>query len=252
MDFLKDLKQFTHARIALRRAGHSLSTQEVLSFKLAHSKAKDNVWKDLDSEALRAAFESFSYPLVDVQSRCQTKQEYLLRPDKGRELSPESFSKWEKLAQKTLPPDCLLVLADGLSASALKTHGISFTQAFFEGAKKRGFSLGPLVLARYSRVALGDVLGETLKARSVLMLIGERPGLASPESLSVYFTYAPAASKTDAERNCISNIQERGLTPKAAAEMALFLMEQSLKKQLSGVRLKVEYGGMALNSIQVK
>jgi len=240
-DFWNHLKRFTHARIGLQRAGNSLSTSELLSFKLAHSQARDSVWKELDSSLLASQLKMISEAPLVVQSRCRNKQEFLLRPDWGRELSEESLLSVKKVSQSLQPSDCVLVLADGLSAGALQSQSKDFVLAFTEGATRKGFTLGPLVIARYGRVALGDPLGHSLKTRSVLILIGERPGLASPESLSVYFTYAPQESKMDSERNCISNIQEKGLLPRQAAAMALWLMEQSLRAQLSGVRLKVEY-----------
>jgi ethanolamine ammonia-lyase small subunit len=133
------------------------------------------------------------------------------------------------------------VIADGLSAEAVHTNGNSFVSVFAGEIKKTGLKMGPVMLSRYARVALGDEVGEIFKARSVLMLIGERPGLASSHSLSVYFTYEPSKGKTDANRNCISNIHTQGLSSQGAAQMSVYLLQQALTQQLSGVGLKIEY-----------
>lgn len=236
-DFWEHLRAFTHARIALGRAGNALPTAEWLKFKMAHSQARDSVWCELDTTLLKEQLQIPESQWIEVQSQCQTKQEFLLRPDLGRKLGAE----FQEVLPKNESIDCLLVLADGLAAQALHRHAQCFTSKFLELLPQRGFKNGPVVVARYARVALGDAIGECLGARSVIVLIGERPGLASSESLSVYFTYQPQVGKTDAQRNCISNIQDRGLPPEYAAEMAVRLMEQSLKKQLSGVDLKMEY-----------
>ena len=236
-DFWEPLKALTHARIALGRAGNALPTAEWLKFKMAHSQARDSVWCELDTPLLKDQLQIPEDQWVEVQSQCQNKQEFLLRPDLGRKLGAgfqEALPKYESI-------DCALVLADGLAAQALHRHAQCFTSKFLELLPQRGLKSGPVVVARYARVALGDAIGESLKARSVIVLIGERPGLASSESLSVYFTYQPQVGKTDAQRNCISNIQDRGLPPEHAAEMAALLLDQSLKKQLSGVDLKMEY-----------
>ena len=134
-----------------------------------------------------------------------------------------------------------MVVADGLCAHGISKYGPSFISVFMRGCEKEKIKLGPVIFARYARVALGDEIGELLKTRSVLMLIGERPGLASAESLSIYYTFSPSSQKTDADRNCISNIQEKGLAPENAAEMGVYLLGQSLRRKLSGVQFKLEY-----------
>jgi len=236
-DFWESLKALTHARIALGRAGNALPTAEWLMFKMAHSQARDSVWCELDPALLKEQLKIPKSQWIEVQSQCQTKQEFLLRPDLGRKLGTE----FQEALPKNESIDCVLILADGLAAQALHRHAQCFTDKFLELLAQKGFKSGPVVLARYARVALGDAIGEHLRARSVLVLIGERPGLGSSESLSIYFTYQPQVGKTDAQRNCISNIQDRGIPPEHAAEMAVLLLEQALKKQLSGVDLKMEY-----------
>lgn len=265
------LRSLTHARIALGRAGHSIPTRELLDFRLAHSRARDSVWREVDFGKVRGELEilirdgqvhaprgteistEFSTEIVEVTSRCAGKQEFLLNPGRGRMLSPESETALAKIAQKNpgkAPgPDCVLVIADGLSADAVQSNAADFARAFIAGMGSVNLSLGPVVLATYARVALGDEIGKALKARSVLMLIGERPGLASSDSLSVYFTYSPDSSRTDANRNCISNIHASGLSPAIAARMSVLLAQTSIQRQLSGVDLKLEYDG--IHSLQV-
>lgn len=235
------LKEFTHARIALGRVGSFLPTQELLKFRMAHSRARDSVWGEIDFSNIREGLQFPKEKICEVQSVCETKKEFLLNPDKGRELNAVSLSALNSFASKHEPADTCLVLADGLSAEAMQKNGNAFCHPFIAEMRSKGLKLGSIVLAKYSRVALGDKIGSCLKARSVVVVIGERPGLASCESLSVYLTYQPSTSKTDAERNCISNIQSEGLSPSGAAQMAVYLLDQSLKKQLSGVNLKVEY-----------
>lgn len=251
------LRSLTHARIALGRSGHSVPTRELLDFRLAHSRARDSVWREVDFAALRQGLgdtaeqedgEAKFPSLVEVQSRCGSKQEFLLNPGLGRVLSSESALKLSS-ACATSPvarPDCVLVVADGLSAEAVHVNALDFAMNFIAGMRAVNLSLGPVVLARYARVALGDATGVALNARSVLVLIGERPGLASSDSLSVYFTHAPDASRSDANRNCISNIHGSGLDPLIAARMAVHLAQTSIQRQLSGVDLKVEYDGIQL------
>jgi ethanolamine ammonia-lyase small subunit len=273
------LRSLTHARIALGRAGHSIPTRELLDFRLAHSRARDSVWREVDFGKVRGELEilirdgqvaaegitgisterltkiltEILAEIPGVTSRCAGKQEFLLNPDRGRLLSPESETALVKIAQKNRRngdgPDCVLVIADGLSADAVQSNAVDFARAFIAGMNAVNLSLGPVVLARYARVALGDEIGKALKARSVLMLIGERPGLASSDSLSVYFTYSPDSSRTDANRNCISNIHASGLSPAIAARMSVFLAQASIQRQLSGVDLKLEYDG--IHSLQV-
>ncbi len=237
------LKRFTHARIALGRAGHGTPTNEVLNFRLAHSKARDSVWSEVDFTAMREYLQTSNLNFVDVQSRCRSKQEFLLNPDLGRSLNTSSDSVLGQ--KKTDQCDLILVIADGLSAHAVHENGKPFVDHFMQLLKQSGLSLGPVVLAKYARVGLGDNIGEALGAKSVVMLIGERPGLASAESLSIYYTFKPRAENTDACRNCISNIHASGISPEGAAIMADHLIKTSFHRQLSGVDLKIEYPSLA-------
>lgn len=235
------LKELTHARVSIGRAGCAIPTRELLDFKAAHSRARESVWREVDFSFLVETVAQLGLSMIQVQSRCDSKKEFLLNPDKGRRIS--EISKKEMLSkflnEKTC--DCLVVIGDGLSAEAIHKNASAFLTGFLNEQKNTGLKVGPVIVARYARVALGDEIGSLFKAKSVLVLIGERPGLATSESLSVYFTYQPTPHKTDAERNCISNIHKNGLSPEGAARMSVYLLEQSLKHQLSGVSLKVEY-----------
>lgn len=235
------LRRHTHARIALGRAGHSIPTKELLDFRLAHSLARDSVKQDIDIDRLADDLKDLSTTTLKVQSRCSHKQDFLLNPNLGRQLSSESKETLQNYSSKAIPPDCVLIIADGLSTHGIQTHSATFAKEFIKHLLAAKISLGPIIIAKYSRVALGDEIGLLLKTRSVLVLIGERPGLGSSESMSVYFTFDPKLSKTDADRNCISNIHPNGLSPLGAASMAAFLVHQSLVRGLSGVDLKIEY-----------
>lgn len=247
MSFWETLKQQTHARIGLKRAGNSLSTQELLDFRLAHSRAKDSVWRDLDLNRVQAEVKSLGVKTFTVQSQCENKQEFLLRPDRGKKLNLGSEAELASTTQEEKSMDCLLILADGLSAAALERQALSFLNPFLEAIQKQNLSVGPVIIARYARVALGDKIASFFQARSVLVLIGERPGLASPQSLGVYYTFSPSSSTSDADRNCISNIQDRGLHPEIAAEVSVSLITQSLKQQLGGVKLKLQDRNLSIS-----
>lgn len=168
-----------------------------------------------------------------VHSAARDRAEYLRRPDLGRRLDAESALK---LAPGEF--DAALVIADGLSALAVERYALRTVSELRERLKAEDWNLAALVIARQARVALGDDIGARLGARMVVILIGERPGLSSPDSLGAYLTYDPITGRTDAERNCISNIRDQGLTPELAAYKLWFLMNESRRRKLSGVALK--------------
>jgi ethanolamine ammonia-lyase small subunit len=231
------LAVYTPARVGLGRAGTGLPTREVLSFALAHAQARDAVHIPLDAQALATAITSLDLHCTIVDSAATSRDIYLRRPDLGRRLAPQSRAA---LNAPATPIDVALVVADGLSSAAVQAHAVPFIEAFRPHAESAGWQLSPVIIAREGRVALGDEIGEILKARAVLMLIGERPGLSSPDSLGLYLTFAPCVGRTDAERNCISNIRSGGLLPIHAAAKAAWLVGESLRRRLSGVDLKDE------------
>ena len=218
-----DLKAFTPARVALARSGNSLATEELLRFQLDHARARDAVYCELDPAAI-------AMPHVLVRSAAHDRATYLRRPDLGRTLAGESRPL---LARGDY--DAAIVIADGLSAPAVHHHAVPLLDALLP--KLAGWRLAPLTVALQARVALGDEIGEALGARMAVVLIGERPGLTSPDSLGIYLTWDPRRGRNDAQRNCISNVRTEGIGYELAAHKLHSLMVASRTRQLSGVVL---------------
>lgn len=229
------LRSYTRARIALGRAGDSLPTGALLEFGLAHARARDAVHTPLDADALQAALavEGFGSALP-AHSAAADRAQYLRRPDLGRRLDSSSRAHLADLHVDA--SDVLFVIADGLSARAAQQHAVPLL--IETRARLPGWSFGPVVLAEQARVALGDEIGTLLRARQVVVLIGERPGLSSPDSLGVYLTHAPRVGLTDADRNCISNVRPEGLQYGQAAHKLAWLLAGARRLGLSGVGLK--------------
>ena len=228
------LRERTAARIALGRAGASLPTAALLAFQLDHARARDAVHRALDVDALAAQVEALGHTTIRVDSAAADRATFLLRPDLGRRLDDGSAASLEALEHAS--SDVVFVLADGLSALAVQRHGVALLDAVVP--RLEGLSIGPVVIARQARVALGDGIGAALRARAVVMVIGERPGLTSPDSLGLYLTFDPKPGRHDAERNCLSNVRPEGLVPAAAAQRLAWLIRASLRLSLSGVALK--------------
>lgn len=223
-DLLRSLKRYTDARIGLARTGDALATTGWLALREAHAAARDAVL----FEDVQLAFPG----AITVHSLARDRREYLLRPDLGRRLAPCDIGGD--------PCDVAIVVADGLSALAVERHVGSVIAAL--RPLLDGLTVSPPVVARQARVAIGDEIGERLNARVVLVLIGERPGLSSADSLGAYLTFAPRVGRTDAERNCISNIRDGGLDYATAAIRLNWLIRESLRSKLSGVTLKEDTG----------
>jgi ethanolamine ammonia-lyase small subunit len=239
------LAGLTAARIALGRAGSSLPTAAILRFDVAHALARDAVHQELDVDGLAARWcKMGGVEPVIVHSRAGDRQSYLQRPDLGRCLDEVSASKL--LAQRVPgeAPDLAIVIADGLSATAVHENALPLLHALLP--RLAGLPIAPPVIARQGRVALGDEVGALLRARLVLVLLGERPGLSSPDSLGAYLTFAPRVGRLDAERNCVSNIRPAGLTPAAASVKLAWLIHAALARQLTGVGLKDDSEAPAL------
>lgn len=235
------LKAFTHARIALGRAGNGLPTAPLLAFNLSHAQARDAVHQPLDASALRRTLEAEGFSTLGVESAAPDRQHYLRRPDLGRRLSDASRATLIEAATKSLGgerPDVVFAIGDGLSAFAAAKQAVPLLVAV--RARLAGWRIGPVVVAREARVALGDEIGELLGAKLVAMLIGERPGLSSPDSLGIYLTYAPKVGCHDAQRNCISNVRPEGLPYEAAAHKLHYLLTQARRIGLTGIGLKDE------------
>ena len=232
------LAGLTPARIGLGRTGSGLPTREVLRFGLAHAQARDAVHTPMDAEAIAGAIEELGFASLRVASQAPDRAAYLRRPDQGRALASEDRDALERAAAG--PVDLAIVVADGLSARAVHEGAADFLAAFKPHAERAGWSLAPVVVASQGRVALGDAVGAALKARAVAVLIGERPGLSSPDSLGIYLTFAPRPGRSDAERNCISNVRPAGLSHDLAAFKLAWLLGQAFSRGLTGVALKDE------------
>ncbi|SFL53099.1 ethanolamine ammonia-lyase subunit EutC [Methylorubrum salsuginis] len=237
-DLWQRLAGLTPARIGLGRAGAGLPTREVLKFGLAHAQARDAVHTPLEAAQVASEIEALGFATVTVASRVEDRATYLRRPDYGRRLSPESRKALAEAAGE--PADLALVVADGLSARAVHEGAAAMLKAFKPHADKAGWRLAPVTIAAQARVALGDEAGEALKARAVAVLIGERPGLSSPDSLGLYVTFDPRPGRSDAERNCISNVRPAGLSHDLAAFKLNWLLSQAFSRGLTGVNLKDE------------
>lgn len=228
-----DLAGLTPARLVLGRAGASLPTREVLKLGLAHALARDAVQAAMDVDGLSERIATLGHTCIAVDSAAPDRPAYLRRPDLGRRLSPASR---ERLAAAPTGAEIAIVVADGLSASAVDLNAPLLLRALLPRLARR--SIAPVVLARQARVALGDEVGALLGARLMILLVGERPGLSAADSLGVYLTFAPRPGLTDAARNCVSNIRSRGLGPAAAAAKIAWLADRALALSLTGVALK--------------
>jgi ethanolamine ammonia-lyase small subunit len=239
----RNLRALTPARIALGRAGVSLPTGAHLEFQLAHARARDAVHDALDLEALHRDLEAAGLPSIGVRSAATDRATYLQRPDLGRRLDPGSRDRL--LAAATEEGfDAVVVVADGLSAGAALRHAVPVLGALAPRLLGEGWRLAPIVVAEQARVALSDEIGSLLGARLALILLGERPGLTAPDSLGGYLTWSPRRGRTDADRNCVSNIRPEGLTYTLAAERLGFLMTEARRRRLTGVALKEETGAL--------
>ena len=249
------LKKYTDARIALGRTGVSVPTKRHLDFLMSHACAKDAVQEEADFNSIASGIEVISgLDCVYLQSSVRDKGEYLARPDLGRKLSLDSR---ERL--RSIPPsdnsgeyDLCIVLGDGLSFPAIRKNAVPFLKAFYSGyITLRGLRTGPVFLLKYARVACADEIAAMLNAEAVLILIGERPGLTSPDSMGAYITYNPSPGVTkDDLRNCVSNIRPDGFPPEQAARKVQYLLQKAFSLKLTGVRLKDDEPGVIENSAQ--
>ena len=227
LDPFERLRAVTPARIGLGRAGQGLPTAPMLAFQLAHARARDAVAETLDADRIAA---DLAGPILIVDSAAPNRETYLRKPDLGRRLATGS----------NLPAgdhDLAIVIADGLSARAANRHGAPLALSLI--GRLETWSIAPIVLARQARVALGDPVGAALGARAVVVLIGERPGLSTPHSLSAYLTWQPRPGRLDSERNCVSNIHEpHGMSIDAAADKIAWLLGEARRLGFTGVDLK--------------
>jgi ethanolamine ammonia-lyase small subunit len=230
---MRQLRDFTMARVQLEPAGNGLATKEVLDFQLAHAAARDAVHHPFDVAGFRFECEARGWSTAAVRSAAPDRSTYLRRPDLGRRLGASST-----LTRTNDRIDLAIVVADGLSALAVHRHTIPLLAALFPQLDGNGWSRSPLILVEQGRVAIGDEIGHILNAALALVLIGERPGLSSPDSLGAYITWDPKPGKTDAQRNCISNIRLEGLPYEQAAARIFALLTHARQRQLTGFALK--------------
>jgi ethanolamine ammonia-lyase small subunit len=233
--FWDRLRAATPARIGLERTGTSISTRERLAFQLAHAEARDAVHELLDVEAVTQALSQRGFRAVQLQTVAADRQTFLTRPDLGRRLSDPSR---EKLAELGGDCDIAFVIADGLSAKAISRHAMPLLDAALPLFRPSAWRIGPVAVVVEGRVAVGDEIGQSFGARTVVVLIGERPGLTSPDSLGIYLTWAPKVGRNDAERNCLSNIRPEGMSYEEAARRLFYLCSEARRLGFSGVRLK--------------
>jgi ethanolamine ammonia-lyase small subunit len=232
------LRRLTAARIGLARSGASLATGPVLEMRLAHARARDAVHAPLDDAQLRTDLAALGLPVLVVASAVRDRPQYLMRPDLGRQLAPDSAAVLAEHAGTRC--DVALVICDGLSARAVKRHARPLLAALLPPLRADGWRIAPLTIVRQGRVAIGDAVAQLLRAHMVVILIGERPGLSAPDSMGAYLTWQPGPHTTDANRNCISNIRPEGIDPSNAASKVMHLLRAMRMRQMSGVALKDE------------
>lgn len=232
------LRKFTDARIALGRTGSSVLTDDNLKFRLAHARARDSIKMPFNAALIAEQLEKLGLHSLEVDSKAVDRETFITRPDLGRRLSDESRARLKAMHYPGC--DVLLVIADGLSSKDVHRQAVPLVEHLKPYLHDLGLSLGPLVLAHQSRVALADEIAQLMNAKLVASLIGERPGLSSPDSLSVYMTYRPYIGRMDSERNCISNIRPEGLNYYAAAFKLAWLISMAFDRRNSGTALKDE------------
>ncbi len=229
------LRDLTPARIAIGRAGISLPISALLDFQLAHARARDAVHARLDAHGLAIELKPILGECLVARSAAEDRSEYLRRPDLGRRLNADSQ---RLIAQNRGQFDLVFIVADGLSAGAIEHHAPRLLASILEKLEPVDWKIAPVVIVQQARVAIGDEVADCLGASLSVLLIGERPGLSSPDSLGIYLTWNPHPGLTNASRNCISNIRAEGLSYETAARRLLFLMTESRRRKLSGVDLK--------------
>ncbi len=253
------LREYTEARIGLGRTGVSIPTNHLLDFQLAHAQAQDAVHLPLDTEHVEEQLNKISininllsdmdsnelfqngYSPILLHSQAVNRVIYLQRPDLGRRLDSHSCKLLTKSIDQTrVPYDLSIVIVDGLSSLAIKENAVKYIQVLSHALAKDNnqWKLSPISIVHQGRVAIGDEVGEILKAKITLVLIGERPGLSSPDSLGLYLTWNPKVGLSDVSRNCISNVRSDGLSYKEAVKKTIYLLKESRRLELSGINLK--------------
>ncbi len=245
------LARFTSARIALGRAGASWRTETLLAFRLAHAQARDAVRRPFDPDALEDQLGRLGCPTARLSTQARSRAVFLQRPDLGRRLSEESRIYLTQNAPNWSGRNLAVLVSDGLSALAAETQAAPTLANLLPLLTKAGWTICPIFIVPFARVKLQDEIGALLRVRHSLALLGERPGLGSPDSLGAYFTYQPGPDKTDADRNCLSNIRAGGLPPAQAALKLAQLLLQSETQGCGGITLKVKASVPGISTIRV-
>ena len=240
-DFMEPLKEFTAARIGLGRTGASIPLKQSLAFNLAHAHARDAVYSELDLDKLSEELTQFELPVLQLHSKAAYREQYLQRPDLGRQLDDDAATQLIDYATNC---DIVIVIADGLSATAVNHNAVGLLKILIPQLLGAGLKLSPICLVKQGRVAIADDIGIHLNAELSLILIGERPGLSAADSMGAYLTFNPKPGLTDESRNCISNIRPHGLSFKQASKKIFYLVQESFKRKLSGVTLKDNAGSL--------
>jgi len=229
-----DLKQFTNARVALRTSGVSLCTEELLAFKLAHARAVDAVWTEWDRTKISNELKASGIESLLIESEAGSRMRYVKNPQSGCRINEPSKKIIESLKNENA---ISIILADGLSPIASQEQGSKLIPYLVEELRALAMKIHPIFICSNGRVAIGDSIGEITKSKIAIVIIGERPGLTTPQSLGMYITLNPTAASTNANRNCISNIHEEGLSIEQASNESKQLIEKMLKHNISGYQL---------------
>lgn len=243
-----ELQKYTTARIGIGRAGGSQRTPSILDFRLAHARARDAVWATFRPEEIAEKLSLSGFETATLNTRVSDKQTYLMNPELGRRLDDASITRLKEYAVKWGSRDFAVVISDGLSATAANAHAVNTVIALFKNLPPEHWRTYPILIVPYARVKIQDAINEILGARHTLILVGERPGLGSPDSLSAYFTYRAKWASVESDRNCISNIRPLGFPIDAAAKKLAWLLEKSRKMQISGTALKDTFDASILPS----
>jgi ethanolamine ammonia-lyase small subunit len=228
------MKQRTPARLGSGRAGARYKTLTMLRFRADHAAAQDAVFSEIEADFAK------EHDLLPTKTCCESKEQYLTRPDLGRRFDEHNAKTIRGVIDK--PPKVQIVVGDGLSAAAIRANAIDCLQALKDGLKIRGIETGKDIFVKYCRVGAGDAIGDITGCELVCMLVGERPGLVTDKSMSIYITYKPHTGVSESSRTVISNIHAQGTPAVEAGAYAAELIETILKKQVSGVGLHLESG----------
>jgi len=246
-DLVRRIRARTPARLLAGRAGASYRTETQMELRAAHAAARDAVRTELDLEACLGADVVRRWKIFEVCTTAGSKDEYLLRPDLGRRLSGESRAEIPRLCPSEV--NLQIIIGDGLSVTAVAAQAPRLLELLLEGAKANGWTAGQPFLVRHCRVGVLNEIGELLAPDVAVLLIGERPGLATAESLSAYMGYRPRSGHTDANRNLISNIHSRGVSLWDAAGRILRLAGQMMRAGDSGCNLKEQFAAFDENRL---